>query len=291
MAIYTKWGGGWFGVGDGRIQTRWGGGWFVPTTIRKKMGDPGGGYWYDTGWRGYPAVPSAPWVHAWNYDQVQINWGAGAGGAPVSSYIIQMLNSSGGLIYQYSTAGGPSTWGWFPVSHSSYYIYRVLAVGATGLQSGWSGQLRLYIGKPASTYYTTETAMRGWSKAASVNAWKDQLVGPYVPSNVLVSSVRYQIYANNGFTSVLSPYNNRTINSYYNGEGGTFNWAATSIDQTTYPSFWGINYYVGMVPRGAGWSIYSNGVQRALGTITVSGQEQYQYQQAHTIPAVGNSYW
>ena len=44
-------------------------------------------------------------------------------------------------------------------------------------------------------------------------------------------NVRYQIYANNGFTSILSPYNNREIYSVRNsGQYERFSWSTGSVE-------------------------------------------------------------
>ena len=73
---FKTYGGGWTApIGNGKIKLKWGGSWIIPSVIYRKMGDVGGGYWLDTGYRGAPGVPSTPSVHSWpGYYYMTISW-------------------------------------------------------------------------------------------------------------------------------------------------------------------------------------------------------------------------
>jgi len=291
MPVHYKWTGGWVVPASGKVALKWGGTtWLHPSMMRVKNGDPGGGYWVDSGYRGFPAEPTSVAVNAWNYDTVSVKWAAGAGGAAVSSYEVQQRNASGGVITTSTDTTSPSVS--FAVADSTKYQFYVRSKSAAGLFSDWVGPLKVSIGKPASTYYTTETATRNWSAAANVGGYKDAIVGVAVPSAVVVTTVRYQISSQNGFTSVLSPYNNREIYRIANsGQQERFSWG-NPIDVTVnVANYTGNGGITGMICRGAGWSTAASGTYKAIGTITANGVETYSYQQAHTIAAVANSYW
>jgi hypothetical protein len=279
----------WRQLTDGKLRVKWGAGWVSPSLMYIQSG----GAWRDTGYRGYPAVPINVGVYAWDYGQVRIQWAAGAGGAPVAAWHIVQTNSAGGWLREYEVGGSPSPSGYFPVSTSTNYRFYVRAKGTTGLYSDWGASVGTSIGKPASTYYTTEQGTRPWSLAASTNGYKDQIVGVAVATNRVVESVTYNVSANGGFTSILSPYNNREIYRIANsGQGERFSWQAGSVNYNlNVGDYWGNGGITGYICRGTGWSIYTTGTQRAVGTVTAYGYETYSYQQAHTIPAVANSYW
>ena len=283
-------GGSWITVADGKAFFNSGGAWISPDYIRLKNGDIGGGSWIDSGYRGEPTTPTGLAVNAWTYTSASVKWTAGAGGAAAASYEIQLLNSSGGVISTVTNTASPSST--FTLASDTKYQFRVRAKSASGLYSPYTANLRIQTGHASSTYTTTETGTRPWSSAASVNAIKDKIVGPVVPSSVHCTAIRYQISANAGFTSALSPWNNREIHPWLlNADGATFQWQVGSIDTTIPHSFIGNNAINGMICRGTGWTIYETGTARAVGTITASGTETYQYQQTHTNPAVANSYW
>ena len=291
MPLRYKWTGGWVAPAAGKIAIKWGGTtWIHPSMARVKVGNPGGGSWVDSDYRGYPAVPTGTHVYSWDYNDVRIAWSAGAGGAAVADYHVVQTDSAGNWLRQYTVAGGVSPS--IPVSVSSYYIFYVRSRSSAGLYSDWGPVVRAKIGKPAETYYTTETADRAWSAAASVGGYKDAIVGVAVPSNVVVQSVRYQISSQGGFTSVLSPYNNREIYRIANsGQQERFSWGNPVDAGINVTDYWGNGGITGMICRGAGWSTAASGTYKAIGTITASGYERYNYQQAHTIPAVANGYW
>ena len=292
MPVRYKWTAGWVAPASGKIALKWGGtAWIHPSMMRVKVGDPGGGSWVDSDYRGFPAEPVSVAINAWNYDTVSIKWGAGAGGAAVASYEVQQRNASGGVIATSTDTASPS--GNFAVSDMTKYQFYVRSKSAAGLYSDWAGPVKPSIGKPASTTYTTETATRNWSAAANVGGYKDAIVGVAVPSAVVVTTVRYQISAQNGFTGALSPYNNREIYRIANsGQQERFSWLAGSVDVTVnVANYTGNGGITGMICRGAGWSTAASGTYKAVGTITVNGVETYSYQQAHTVAAVANTYW
>ena len=263
--------------------------WVRPGIVRVKWGAG----WVDSGYRGDPAAPTGLAVNAWNYDNVSFKWTAGVGGAAISHYQV-VINDQTNTINRGTWTGttAATTSGNLAVADSTKYHAYVRSISTNGLGSDWIGPLKISIGKPAVTTYTTETGTRNWSQAASVNGYKDANVGVAVATNRTVKSVRYQISANAGFTSILSSYNNRQIYRVKNSSiQEIFSWDG-SVDTTpSVADYVGSGGITGMRCTGAGWSIYTTGTERAVGTITVSGTETYSYQEPHTTPAVANTYW
>jgi len=304
VAVYVKrnstsnvgpaYGGNWVGpIANGNIRSRWGGGWFVPSYVRSKRGNVGAGSWHDSGYRGLPTAPTNLAVNSWTtYESVSFKWNAGAGGAPAASYDVQINNQANNAVVASSNdTASPSISFTQVVPYTKYNVY-VRAKTASGQVSDWVGPLKIWMGKAAVTTYTTETATRAWSNGQGINSYKDVSDGCIVPSSVKLTHVRFVIYANEHFTGILCPYNNRQIYAIHNGGlGGQFNWQAWSIDETHYWDYNGNGGLTGLRCAGTGWSIYSTGLQRALGNVYAYGNETYSYQQAHTTPAVANTYW
>jgi len=292
-SLRTKSGAAWSpAIAAGKVAFKWGSGWVLPSTMKVKWGAG----WVDTGYAGYPAAPINVGINYWDYNEVRIQWAAGSGGAPVAAWNVVQTDAAGNWLRSYDLGGSPSPAGYFPVNESTKYRFYVRSKGSTGLYSDWGAGsgVGASIGKPAVTTYTTETGTRPWSAAVSVNGYKDALVGYAVPTNRAVQTVRYQISAYAGFTSALSPYNNREIYRLSNsGQNERFSWLVQSIDTTVdVADYWGNTGITGMICRGTGWaSGPATSNARATGTITVAGYETYQYQQAHTTAAVANAYW
>lgn len=279
----------WRTVGNGKLKLQWGGAWISPSFVKVKSGATGGGVWVDSGYLGYPADPTSFGVYSWpTHDAVQFKWAAGAGGAPPSDYEVAINNTSGGRVATSYDAGSPSINFTQVAQNTTYYCY-VRARTAAGLVSNWVG-MTIKMGKDDASYYTTESSTRPWSLAASVNGYKDANVGPAVATNRVVQTVRYQISANGGFTSVLSPYNNREIYRVQNSSiQERFSWGQSVDTTVNVADYWGSGAITGMRCTGAGWATGpATHVARAVGTITASGYETYSYQQYHSVPAIAN---
>jgi hypothetical protein len=299
MAVYVKQGalgaGSWYGpIAAGLLRVQWGGSWYTPAALYARptpgLGSTSSG-WYDSGYRGYPATPSAPWVYAWDYNNVAIAWNAGGGGAPVSAYQIVQTDSGGNWMYSYEVGGSP--WGNFSVGPGGYYQYYVRAKTAAGLYSPFAGPLRIYIGQPSTYYETTETGTRGWSEYMDVAGWgfKDNLVGPRPPGDVIVTQIHWDLGCPYG---ILSPFNNRSIDIVGN-EGQyvwpTQNWPWQEVHGDDYFYHQSNTGRWGFICRGAGWTVSYGGASRVWGSFTVYGNQTYQYQQGHWTTATGNGYW
>jgi hypothetical protein len=291
MAIYIKTGGAWRAAANGALRVRSGGAWYSPAVIYTRYG----GGWRDTGYRGYPAVPTGINVYAWDYNQVRIYWAAGAGGATPSGYHIVQTDQSGNWLRQYNVAGSPSPNGYFPVDQDTRYMFYVRAYTPAGLYSGWNGPLRTAIGHAAYSTYATVTATRAYTQPASVVSYRDAPVGPVVPSDVVVQSIVYTI-SNSGWTSVLSNPASGVHHEIYRWANGgqyeRFIWPGASVNTELNLSDYGSNGGVqGMIARGTGMSSTAGGPYVFTGTITVKGTQTYSYVQETVHPAVGNSLW
>ena len=294
-------GGSWSGpITDGNLRLKWGGSsWTYPAFARVKVSDGGitnGGFganpqWVDTGYRGYPVKPSTPWVTAWDYNTMSISWNAGSGGAAVSQWHVVRTNEGGGWI---NNDYVPVSQNYFSygVNWNTRYQHYIEAVSSSGLVSGFSSPLRTYIGTPSQYYETTETGTRAWDGYTDVGDYgiKDNIVGPAVPSSVVVQTIQFDLGCPWG---VLSPYGNREIYWVANGvQQGLEYWGGSEIHTNQdVGDYWGNGQGSGFVCRGAGWTIYPGGQSRVWGSLWVHGYEQYQYQQGHWTNAVGNGYW
>jgi len=285
----------WHTVVDGTLKVQKGGVWISPSHLYGHNGTS----WVDSGYRGFPSNPVNLAVNAWaTHDAVSFKWGAGTGGASVSGYEVMVRNAAGTtattgtLIATKTDTASPSVDFTEVVQNTQYNVY-VRAKTAAGLYSGWVGPLQIKMGKDAFTTYANVTKTRSWSKVAQdVIGYRDMPVGPVVPTSVKVTAIRYQI-TNSGWTSALSPWNNREIRHWGNGAQGTqFSWLSQTVDTTynvtDYTSNGGTQ---GMVCLGIGWSSTAAGEYVATGDITVSGIETYVESVGTTTPAVANGYW
>ena len=303
--IRLKSGAGWLGpVADGNLRLKWGGPWISPSYVRHKVGDVGGGYWRDTGYRGYPNPPSGPWVHYWpTHNNVQFAWNyAGAGGAPVAHYQVVLTDSSGNwLATEDSTDNLSPYWG---VGPDGYYQCFVRSVAANGLTSPFQGPVRIRMGHDATPNYAWVHHTQPWASGWDVggdgwsHGYMDNVCGPGAPGDVQVESIHWQLYSSYGFTSQLSPGTNRVIYVVLNGGQDPYGWGQTGwwngIDAWDYFSFTGNGGANGFVCRGVGWSVAPTGGQnkRVCGYITVHGTQHWDsYDIVSWNPDVANGYW
>jgi hypothetical protein len=297
MALYVKsgalGGGSWRAIPDGTLRIKsgglGGGSWWAPSYLYTKYGSG----WRDSGYRGLPVAPTGLAVNAWaTHSTVSFKWTAGAGGAPIAKYILAINNEANNArVQEWEDTASPSSTR--TLSQGTKYHVYIRAETAGGLTTGWVGPLKIKMGTDDASYYTTEQSTRAWSEAASVNGYKDALVGVSVATHRAVQTVTYNISANAGFTSVLSPYNNREIYRLGNsGQGERFSWGASVNYTLDVGDYWGNGGITGMICRGTGWATGpASHVARAVGTITVNGYELYNYQLYHPVPAVANGYW
>ena len=308
-AIRYKWGANWSGnVADGNLRTRWGGGWFVPSLVRAKVGDVGGGYWTDTGYRGVPNPPSTPWVHSW-YDggslgaqgHLQVAWNYASGGAAVSYYEVVLQDQWGNeLGRENSTDNISPQWG---VAQNAYYQTFVRSVGASGLVSAWQ-QRNVYIGRPAYPIMGTIHHADDWATGGSIGyeGYLNNLAGFGVPGDVRAHAVHWQLWTSwgSGVLSVSPPQfvdgGDRQIQIIWN-EYNVFwepNWPSPldgwDAEWINGFAFWGNGGRTGFICRGAGWG---HPGYRADGYVTVYGVRYYDtWGQVGTEPAIpSRDYW
>lgn len=289
--------GAWRNVPDGNLAIKsgavGGGTWLRPSLLNVKAAAIGGGGWIDSDYRGYPAEPVSFAINAWSFTTVSLKWAAGAGGAAPVAYEIQQRAQNGTTVISTLTdTASPS--GNFTVAEDTKYQFFVRAKSSTGLFSDWVGPIKAQIGHAASTTTTTTPDTRPWSGSSSVNGYRDVAVGVVVPSTVVMTSIRFQLSAYGGFTSVLSVYNNREIYMWINNAQvpGARSWSSP-VDTTVALSNTSIGGTAvqGFVCRGTGWATTSTGSQRVTGTVSVAGTEHYNRVVTTTDPAVANSYW
>jgi hypothetical protein len=283
-------------VSDGILRVKSGGVWVSPSYVRAKAPS---GAWVDSQYRGYPNPPSAPWVHAWSYSNCQVAWNyAAGGGAAISYYEVVITDAAGNwLATENSTDNISPNWG---VGQDTRYQFYVRSVAANGLVSAWQGPLRVGIGHPSTPNYGWVQRTRDWYSQINGNWIKDKYAGGeggtvvFVPNSVLITALHYNIFTNNGFSSVISPWNNRTVSSIYAGidQGNVFQ-ANNPLQTIDYGyANWGADNYWGFICRGAGWTVSEGGTARLVGQFGVQGTEYYNnWEIVSYNPEQGNYYW
>lgn len=281
--------GSWVTVLDGHLRVKSGGVWVYPA----KMYIKNGGAWRDTGYAGFPGAPTGFAVNAWDYDSMSVKWTPPATGAPVTNYEIAVNNEANTVrVATYDDTASPSIN--FAVTKDTKYNIYIRSETATQV-SAWVGPLQVAIGHAAYTTYTDDPATRAYTLAKDVVAYRDVGVGPTIPTTVDVQTITYNVPATN-WTSVLSnPASgvHHSISRWGNGaEREEFLWPNASVNTTVniadYASTGGVQ---GMICRGTGMSSTAGGPYVFDATITVKGIEHYTAHNAHSHPAVANSYW
>ena len=280
--------GAWYSPASGKVAIRWNGGWQFGSGAYIK----GAGAWRDSGYRGYPAAPSMPWVTSWSPSRINVEVSPQAGGAPVSAYHWVLADSNGNWL---NSAEGWNTY-WWDVNWQTYYQIYCRTKSASGLYSVWNGPLKVVTGRPSEYYETTETANRYWQTGDFwCNAWKDNgsYATAYIPSNVFIENVHWQLHATFA-TGTLSGHGatNRWIYLWSNESEpwGPFQWP-NPLDGWDYLGWWSNGGRTGISPHGSGWSVHGDGGWRIEGWINVTGTEQYQYQQGRWTAEIPNGYW
>ena len=176
MAILRiKSGGAWRLIVSGDFRVKSGGCLGLPGLVYVKGGDA----WRDTGYRGYPAVPTGFAVNAWDYDSVSVKWTPVHRRRPVSNYEIQPSRTGRASVSPRSTTPlhRRST---SPVAKNTKYNIYIRSKTAGGQFSAWVGPLQDRHGRRL-TSYTTEHGNPPVVPGGSVNGYKDANVGPVVP--------------------------------------------------------------------------------------------------------------
>lgn len=300
MAVSIRTGGNWYAANSGALRIRYAGNWQSANGCYVKIGGVGAGYWYDSGYRGYPAVPSTPWVTGWDYSNVNVGWSAGGGGAPVAYYQLQRLDVNGNQMNLDNYGGGASNN--YAINWDTRYQFRVRAVSTGGLVSDWSGMLRVGIGHPQQDTYGYVAHTRGWSAHTSGQFGKDNLIVVTIPSSVTINAVHW-INMRTPQSGTLNPNTTRDINWILNGAdagpirnqlgvlgSGNLDYAGAAIGingNNGRGNLWGV------VPRGSGWSAVGNVTYMLwVDDFWFDGTETYQnWELTSSIPAQGNYYW
>lgn len=299
MAIRLKSGAGWVGpVGDGNLRIKWGGPWISPSYVYCKIGDLGGGYWQDSGYRGYPNPPSTPWVNTWGYGNCQVAWNYPAGGgAAIAYYHVVMTDVNGSWIAEENSTDNVSpNWG---VNQDSRYRFYVRSVAQNGLASPFQGPLNVGIGHPSTPNYGYVQRTQYWSSEHLSGARnKDDPFWVGVPSSVLLQGMHWRNLRTGGMSGVVAPGTNRQVAwIVYSNEYGhiTDNYGTiyngSSIDHPL--NNWADGSAWGIVARGAGWSTTGNGYYMLwLDDFWCDGTYYYDnYEIVSWNPEQGNYYW
>lgn len=303
MPVQLRNGGSWYTVPNGNLRVKDAGAWRSANRVYVKLGAVGGGSWYDSGYTGYPPLPSAPWVEAWDYNNVQFRWAAGSGGAPTVSYHIHCPQT--GL----NTTTTATSWT-MAVNWDTEYRFYVSAIATGGLETGWStpSGYGIGIGHPQQDTYGNVVRAKAWQSAVQwAYRCMDELFGVYVPDYINVKSVTWaNLRTSNG--DVVSPGAGRTVNLYLNGgwggvisdyvDGGVIYSSGGYSSWGLGLNYFGSNSFSGIAPRGYGWSQGSSATIDPNGKMLLyadavyfNGDEYYNsWELTSSIAARGNYY-
>lgn len=311
MSVQVRTGGNWRTAGSGALYIRNGGSWRAANACYVKIGGVGAGYWYDSGYRGYPAVPSTPWVTGWDYSNVNVGWSAGGGGAPVSYYQLQRTDGSGNQMNLDNYGGGQSNN--YGVNWNSYYWFRVQAISTGGLASGWSPWRYVHIGHPQQDTYGYVQRTRGW---ASDQQWNYRFIREnfawYLGDNIQLNAIHVQNLrcgppGNQGSSIVQRPGSNRLVswmlNTGWGGSifGGNIDVASGWSGDIAFPAaYFGGNGWWGMYPtannggtdNNTGWSASNTALSLYCDWVYIDGTEYYDnWELTNRIYEEGNTQW
>jgi len=198
-------GGAWYTVPTGALHVKSGSGWVGASKCQVKIGGIGSGYWYDSGYVGYPNPPQAVEHDYWDqYQFTESRWrfqAPAAGGAPVSYYRAVLTDQAGNWLQtdnMYPANGSGPRW-WVDGSgrfvkqfvglsgEDTRYRFFVQSVSAAGLESGWVEGPRIQMGHVEQGYVANESYTQDWrSGVVGVNLYNGAGNGPQVPNNVEV---------------------------------------------------------------------------------------------------------
>lgn len=301
-----KWGGGWTDIGNGKAYSRWGGGWFPAKLLRGKVGGIGGGYWVDGGFTGQPAVPSVPWVAAWDYSNIIFAWNAGGGGSPVSYYEYVLTNEGGGWLVHSTTTATSVMLG---INWDSRYRFYVQAVGINGVATGWShGDGSTIYGHPGIGHPRQDTYGYVWHSTPwqSEVQWnyrhQNEPFWAYVTNDIHLTGVNWanlrtshpivSIGTNRSVYLYLNNADQLPLNYYLPGNAqiessGSYSSWGIGLDN------WGNNANWGIVPRESGWAVPGGpGYILFADAVQLVGDRFYQqYEITSTIGEAGNYWW
>jgi hypothetical protein len=212
MAIQVKRGGVWTTPTSGSISIKSNGVWRSVTSLSTKTNSAA---WLNSGYVAYPSAPTsfrATSVGNGDNRQVTFAWNAGAGGAPVTDYVIKVYDSSD--VRERDVSFGTSTSGTitFNNADTTYYV-RIFSKGTAGETQG-SPRLRVVVGKAGFTtpnfvwsnevYGVTPTFLSQSSGTTGANAFDGNFdtvargqswAWPSPDDNGYAEGMAFQIYA------------------------------------------------------------------------------------------------
>jgi hypothetical protein len=251
-------------------------------------------------------------VSSWDFNNVNLTFSGGSGGAGVDHWVAEKLNSGGGVVASQSITTGSFGFG---VSANEQCQFRVYAVSTGGITSkdtggpGYSNTVRTLIGHPEQGHNISVQNTASWSSTlplTNLGAGAHRGEAPYilVPSGYYMTQWTHSYALSFPGTYIAKPpaQGNRQI-QYYNtrdGSPGTVpywdrNIAAWATDTWTE----GISNLDG---QGIGWGIYLSGVgwtapglndaQILKGSFRLDGFYYYYTSQwVVDVAYAGNSYW
>lgn len=300
MTTRIRTGGAWHVLANGGLHIDVGHAWRSPNICKIKSGPVGGGGWVDSGYVGLPAVPGTPAVYSWDYSNVGVYWGGGAGGAPVSNYIVERSDQFGNVNGTWDVGSATSIS--LPVTWDTLYRFRIYARSAGGLQAGPSGGLQIGIGHPQQDTYGAVVHTRPWSAHTSGQFGRDSPIQVVIPASVTINAVHW-VNMRTPQSGTLNPNTTRDINWILNGGdagpirnqlgvlgSGNYDYAGADIGISGNN---GQGNYWGVIPRGSGWSAVGNTTFMLwVDDFFFDGSEAYQqWEVVSSIPAVANYYW
>jgi hypothetical protein len=299
------WGSNWQLWDPGKVEFAWGTSWRLPSKVYVKANNA----WRDTGFEAYPNPPTSFAINSWTYSTLSVKWSApDAGGAPVSTYEIELRNSANtSTIAEKTDSSSPSAN--FSVSQDTKYYVRIRSKAASGLTSAWV-YLKPWIGHPQVIDQQWVRKSRGYDSAAWYIGYRDATVGPTptarYDANGLVDLGVYTRYAQltydiSSWTSSLESATRfayfktgasgqiRLEGTYYGGiwPGAVSAWNVNWTDE------WADGGKYGVYLTGSGWASGPATSQYHLDVyIRVVGTEYYgELEDYVAVEEQPNAYW
>ena len=298
MPLQVKSGGAWLTAPvSGKLAVKKDGVWYFPATAKIKDG----GIWRDSGYLGYPGMPSTPWVVAWNYYDVHIAWNEPATGAPLASFEVQLLDVNGSVLQtQVPVSGGPNSnnrndWAFRGLNALGKYQMRVRTKGTSGLYSNWTAVLKVAMGRAEIVTPRQELRERdyyGYTSHSGVGlgGWMTHVQ----PPNVRSTWMELHVYTSphiNPFCGTGGETNRRANWIVANQDWGNAGYHNSPWDEG---KSYGVGYdyansHQGIALTNANGPAWNS--NRGYGSIHLWGYEQYWYYWNDVTPAIPNGYW
>lgn len=315
-------GGSWQVISDGTLRVKsgdvGGGSWSSPASLKVKSGNVGGGSWLNSGYVSEPNPPQNFAINAWTVPlgsngTLSVKWTApAAGGAPATSYEIELRNSANTSTIQSKVDSASPSVSFTGLAEDTKYYVRIRSRAASGLVSSWVylkpwmghakitsnrwvRKVRSYAEAQYHTYYVgaplvgpAPKSRRVENGVADIGVYVKEVTLSYTISqwtNSLTSSSR-QAYLRNGDTGPLQQLLGTAQGGPFGGQASPAYQPVGVADRWSDGGVWCL--YL----SGGGWGTYASSYYALTAIVQVLGDEYYTQIEAYTSRTeLANRYW